>query len=108
MGIVDIASEQVRRAGAKWVERIDLDIGALSGVEMDALDFAWSCAVRDTVLYRAERCVNRIPGRAQCMDCHAVFDVSELFSPCPECGEYMTNIIQGKELRVKSLTVVRD
>ena len=105
MGIVDLASEQVRRAGRRQVDRIDLDIGSLAGVELDALDFAWQSAVRRTVLQDAERRINRIPGKARCLDCGAVFPVSELYEPCPRCGEYLTELVQGKELRVKSLVV---
>ncbi len=105
IGIVDLASEQVRRAGRRQVDRIDLDIGSLAGVELDALDFAWQSAVRRTVLQDAERRINRIPGKARCLDCGAVFPVSELYEPCPRCGEYLTELLQGKELRVKSLVV---
>ncbi len=105
MGIVDIAAEQVRRAGAAQVERIDLDIGELAGVEFDALDFAWRAGVRHTVLDRAERHINRIPGRGRCMDCDTEFDLPELYHPCPNCGGFLAEVIRGKELRVKSLTV---
>ena len=60
LSIVDIADEQVRKTGARQVEQIDLDIGALSGVELDALDFAWDAGVKDTVLEKAQRNINRI------------------------------------------------
>lgn len=105
MGIVDIAAEQVRKAGAARVERIDLEIGELAGVEFDALDFAWKAGVRQTVLDHAERRIERIPGRGRCMDCHAEFDLPELYHPCPICGGYLAEVIRGKELRVKSLTI---
>lgn len=105
LSIVDIAGEQVRRAGAARVDRIDLDIGTLAGIEFPALDFAWSAGVRHTVLERAERHINRIAGRARCMDCGHEFDTDELFVACPACGEYLIEVIRGKELRVKSLVV---
>ena len=105
MGIVDLARAQVQRSGHRRVDRIDLDIGTLSGVELDALDFAWQSAVRRTVLQDAERHINRIPGKARCLDCGAVFPVQALYEPCPRCGEYLTELLQGKELRVRSLVV---
>lgn len=105
MSIVDIAEEQVRKAGARKVDRIDLDIGTLAGVEMDALEFAWSEGVKNTVLAGARRNIHRIKAKARCGDCGREYEIEQLFDPCPFCGEFLNELIQGKELRVKSLTV---
>lgn len=106
MSIVDIAQTQVRQAGAHRVESIELDIGQLAGVEWTALDFAWQAGVNQTVLEQAERIVNHIPGEARCLDCGKVFKMEALYDTCPECGSYFSDIIGGRELRVKALTVV--
>ncbi|MBK7406595.1 MAG: hydrogenase maturation nickel metallochaperone HypA [Saprospirales bacterium] len=103
--IVDIAEEQVRKAGAVTVDSIELEIGTLAGVEWDALDFAWQAAVPRTVLANAERIVQRVPARARCSNCQAEFELPEWFAPCPDCGETLSNLLQGRELRVKSLVV---
>lgn len=105
MGIVDIAQEQVRRAEARQVDEIELDIGTFSGVEMAALRFAWSEGIRGSVLATAKPIINQIPGKARCMDCGHLFAVEQLYEACPKCGEYLTEIVQGKELKVKSLVV---
>lgn len=105
MSIVDIAEEQVQRAGARHVEEIELDIGTLAGIEMTALEFAWSEGVRNTVLATAKRTINHIPAKSRCLDCGCVFPVDTLFQSCPKCGEYLNEMIQGKELKVKSLVV---
>lgn len=105
LSIVDIAEEQTRKANARHVDRIDLEIGLLSGVEFDALDFAWDAGVKHTVLEHAERHVHKIPARAKCMDCGHEFPIEELFEACPACGQFLNEVIQGKELRVKSLEV---
>ena len=105
LSIVDIAEEEVRKANASSVDLIELDIGKLSGVEINALEFVWDQAVKETVLEKAERKINRIPGMARCMDCSRQFEMEELFDACPDCQQYFNDIIQGKELRVKSLTI---
>lgn len=105
LSIIDIAEEQTRKAGASKVDRIDLEIGLLAGVEFDALDFAWDAGVQNTVLQGAERYVHKIPARARCMDCGHLFDIEQLFEACPACGQYLTEVVQGRELRVKSLEV---
>ncbi len=105
MGIVDIAATAVKKANASTVEVIELEIGELSGIETDALLFAWDAAVKNTVLAQAQRDIRFIPGRARCSDCGEVFDMRQLYDPCPQCGNFLNEIIQGRELKVKALTV---
>lgn len=103
--IVDIAQEQVRLANAQRVDRIELDIGQLAGIEWSALDFAWDAAVKHTVLEQAERVIRRIPGQAQCLECGREFEISALYDACPVCNTYWNKILSGQELKVCALTV---
>lgn len=105
MSIIDIATDQARKAGADNVEEIELDIGELSGVEMEAFDFAWSQAVKETLLANATRVVNRIAGEGFCLDCEYRFPMQQLYDGCPSCNGHFIDIQKGKELRVKSLVV---
>ena len=105
LSIVDIANEQVRKARARKVDSIDLDIGTLAGIEMEALDFAWDAAVNRTVLAKAKRHINHIQARARCLDCGEVFEIQQLFDACPRCGNLFSELLRGKELRVRALTV---
>ena len=105
MSIIQLADEQVRLAGANSVECIELEIGQLAGIEMPALELAWEVAVKNTVLERAQRVISAVKGRARCLECHHEFDCHELYSKCPQCESYFSEIIQGKELKVRSLTV---
>jgi hydrogenase nickel incorporation protein HypA/HybF len=106
MSIIDIAGNEAGRAGAEAVEEIELDIGTLSTVDMDAFDFAWAQGVKDTILQDSRMTVNRIPGQARCLECEIEFPVQEVYDPCPACGQHLIEIMRGKELRVKSLVVV--
>lgn len=106
MGIVKIAEDETRKAQARKVERIELEIGTLAGIEFSALDFVWPAAVRDTVLEAAERQVDVIRGRARCMDCDTEFEMEQFYDACPRCKSNLKAILRGKELRVKALEVV--
>ncbi len=106
MGIVKIAEDEMRKAQARKVSCIELEIGTLAGIEFSALDFVWPAAVRDTVLEEAERKVEVIQGLARCMDCDTQFEVERLFDACPQCSSNLKAILKGKELRVKALEVV--
>lgn len=105
MSIVEIAREQAIKANAKNIEEIELDIGTLAGVELDALEFAWPEGVRSSMLENAKRKINRIEGRACCSDCNNMFTIENYYDACPECGSHLISITQGRELRVRSLVV---
>lgn len=106
LGIVDIAENETKKAHATSVEVIELEIGVLAGVELESLDFVWQTAVYNTVLEHAVKKINRIEGKAKCMDCDTVFKIDHLYDSCPKCQSYLKGVIQGKELRVKALEVV--
>ncbi len=103
MSIVETAEEKVKEHHAHSVESIDLVIGDLAGVDSHALDFAWESAVKDTVLQTAKRNIIHVPARAKCLECDCEFEIKELFDGCPLCGEPLLQIMQGKELQIKSM-----
>lgn len=105
MGILKIAENEAKKAGATKVDLIELEIGTLSGIELDALNFAWSRAIQDTVLATAEKKIDLIEAKAQCMECDHIFSLKQVYDPCPNCNNYLKGILQGKELRVKALEV---
>ena len=105
LGIVKIAEEETKKAKAAAVERIELVVGALSGVELRALKYVWPVAIKDTVLSDASLEIEYIEAEAECMDCNCVFTLKNVYDNCPECKSYLKNITKGKELKVKALEV---
>jgi hydrogenase nickel incorporation protein HypA/HybF len=106
MSIVDVAEEQVKIHHAKEVERIDLEIGALAGIDDHALEFAWEAGVKDTILEKALRIIHKHDGRARCLECNKEFEINTLYDPCPLCGEHLLQILQGKEMRIQSMVLL--
>ncbi len=105
LGILKIAENEAAKANAKKVEIIELEIGTLAGIEFDSLDFVWPAAVKDTILEHAKRETTIIKAKAKCVDCDTIFDVEKYYDSCPKCSSNFKSILQGKELRVKSLEV---
>ena len=79
--ILEITEKEVLKAKATKVEQIDLDVGMLSGIEMQALLFAWEACVPGTVLAGARRQIRRIPAKAKCVQCENIFDTQNFFDP---------------------------
>jgi hydrogenase nickel incorporation protein HypA/HybF len=101
--IVDIAVEQARAAGAERINSVEIDVGALAGVELESLRFCWDAA-RDREAAGAELVIHEIPGRGACPRCGIETEVEFHVALCPEC-EGGLSILQGRELRVRCLNV---
>lgn len=105
MSIIEIAEENARNANASVISEIELEIGTQSGVVLDALEFAMESATKDTMLESAEIKINTIAAKSKCSKCIHEFYIEDIFTACPECGNPFCEVIQGRELKVKSLKV---
>lgn len=106
INIVDIAVEEANKAGADLISEIVLDIGSLSGVEIEALKFAMDSAVKSSpVLDKSKLLINEIQAKARCRQCQNEFDVESVFSLCEKCQSYDMEILQGNEMKIRSLVI---
>jgi hydrogenase nickel incorporation protein HypA/HybF len=100
-----ILLETTREPVAKVVQ-VNVEIGALSHLEPDALKFCFDAVVSGSIAEGARLNITQTPGRGRCLQCKAETDVQQLYDPCPECGAFGLEIIQGQELRLSSLEVI--
>ena len=105
MGIVRIAEDDLTKSSAQGIEKIELEIGDLAGIDLDSMEYLWEAAVKGTALETAEKKIHRIGGRGVCLDCDQEFELEQHFDSCPNCNSFLKQILQGKELRVKALQV---
>ncbi len=105
LNIVDIASKTATDATATKINEVEIEVGILSGVIIEALEFALESAVKNTLLENAKIIINRIKARAKCNNCNTEFEPVDLIAECPVCSSYDFKIINGRELRVKSINV---
>jgi hydrogenase nickel incorporation protein HypA/HybF len=103
--ILDIATKEAHAAQGNIIDEIEIDIGALSGIDMNAFWFAWNIAVKNTLLANAKANIHHIEGMARCLMCEQKFAIQHYADPCPACGEHIIQVTSGKELRVKALTI---
>ncbi len=105
MSIVDLAEEEAKKVKSSEISQLVLEIGTMAGIEFYALDTALEAAVRGTMLEDAEIVVDKVQAKARCSDCGHVFEIEQVYDACPECNSFFHEIIQGKELKIKSLVV---
>ncbi len=105
LSIIDIANEEALRANAERINEIEIEIGTISGVEISALEFSLELAVKNTLLENAQRKIISIPAKAECLECNSIFSMTTFYEPCPSCKSFTIKIIQGKELKIKSINI---
>lgn len=96
--------EHARRAGGTRVVRVRLRIGELSGVDPEALRFAFATLLSGTPADGAVVDIEPVPALAHCPDCARDFapDADAGFD-CPYCGRFGGTLTQGRELELTRL-----
>ncbi len=105
LNIVQMADEFARREQAQTIEVIDLEIGELSGVVIDALEFCFQAAKKNTLATDAEIVIHPIPGQGHCTQCETEFPIARWPEPCPSCQGWSVQIIAGRDMKVRSITI---
>jgi hydrogenase nickel incorporation protein HypA/HybF len=103
--VVQIVQDYARREGFGRVKTVRLEVGRLSGVEMEAMRFCFDAAARTTPAEGARLEIVEVPGTAWCLRCSASVPLAARYDPCPHCGGYQLQVTGGTEMRVKELEV---
>lgn len=104
-GIVDIVLTTMKDNQASVLHAVQVDVGMMSGVEPDALQFCWESVIRDTPAQGAQLSIHLVPVVGRCFDCGHMFDVKDYVFVCPKCGSRIVQTASGKELRVTSIDI---
>ncbi len=105
MNIVNIACKEAQKDGATSISTIELDVGKLSGVMVDSLNFCYDSACKGTLAESSELMINEVPAMALCKNCGESFEIDSFMALCPKCESYEIDILQGRELRLRAVSV---
>jgi hydrogenase nickel incorporation protein HypA/HybF len=104
--LVELAREEAARAGASRVDKLIVEIGALSHVDGHALTFAFDSARMGGVTDRAVLDIVETPGKAWCMTCDAVVEIARRGQDCPACGGARLMVQGGEEMKLTAMEIV--
>ncbi len=105
MNVLAIVEENAKTLRAVIVHEIEMDIGELSGVDCDALEFALLHSKKNELLRKVKYVINKIPAKARCKGCNFEFDLSDFYTACPKCSKFDHVFLQGRELKVKTIKI---
>ena len=104
-GVLQLIEDSARQQRFSRVSTVWLEIGELSGVEVEAMKFCFDAVTRDSVAQGARLEIIALPGSGWCMACAATVPMSEVFGECPLCGGHQMQVTGGTEMRLKELEV---
>ena len=99
------AEEQARLQDFSTVDVVRLEIGPLSGVEIEAIKFGFDVVMRGSLAEQAKLEIIETEAKAWCMMCGETVSIKERFDACPKCHSHQLQVTAGDEMRIKELEV---
>lgn len=100
--------EQIEKAAAQHpgaVRSAQVRIGVLSGVDCEALRFAWEIARAGTPFASTALEIENVPLRVRCPSCGSIHAAEMHAILCPLCVTPEQEILEGRELQLSSLEI---
>lgn len=98
--------EIIDKEGASEAIRVTVSIGALSGVERDALEFALPLVAEGTHFENTEFEFEEVPVKVKCGDCGKISFPEVPMMICMECSSSNIELIEGNEFIIKNMEIV--
>ncbi len=104
--IVDSVTESLARYPGACVVEVRLRVGALAAVAEDSLQFCYGIAIEGTALAGSRLAVRHLPVVMHCARCARDVTLEGVQSfRCPDCGELLGEMRQGRELEIESIGI---
>ncbi len=99
-----IIEREAKRQGFTRVRRVILEVGELSCVAPEALEFCFGAVMANSPAEGAMLEIVPIPGRGRCARCGQEAAMAELYEVCSNCLGPLT-VIQGLAVQLQALAV---
>ena len=107
--LADAVMAEAEARGHTAITTVHLRLGPLSGVDKDALQFAFPLACDGTPLHGARLVIEDVPLRVSCEACGAETQPPSLHElACSKCGAAATRIVRGRELELSAFEVAEE
>ena len=106
ISMIDQITEESETRGGLQVEAVHLKLGVFSGVDKDALSFAYHLACEGTPLQGSRLVIETIPLVIYCPSCKVERTPNSIYQLCcPQCQTPAQDIIRGREIEVAALEI---
>lgn len=105
--MIEQLEEAVKKEDGNFcrIESIDLELGLMSGVERDALEFVFPIASQGTIAQDAVLHFEEIPVLVKCNKCNSSSNPEFPVIICMKCSSTDVDVVAGKDFKIKSMEV---
>jgi len=101
--LAGIVLEVASKEKLSEVTTVNIALGKMIHIVPDIFDFAFRECIRGTIASDASLNIEVLPVKTRCLGCHEESFTEESGFICRKCGSANLEIIQGKEIFVKSI-----
>ncbi|MBA4388079.1 MAG: hydrogenase maturation nickel metallochaperone HypA [Verrucomicrobia bacterium] len=105
MALLQQLQDEARKEKAVRITSVTITVGTLSGVDPEALEFAFRMAAEDTISAQARLIIEKIPAAVQCKACGKRMKPKTRSAACRTCGSCDIEITAGRELMLKNMEI---
>ena len=102
---LEMAEQQLRLQGGQRIHRLAFRVGPLSGVQPDALRFAFDVIAQGSCADGAKIDIEEIPLRCWCSACTREFEPAGFAFVCPGCAQVSHEVRSGRDFDLVSLEI---
>jgi hydrogenase nickel incorporation protein HypA/HybF len=103
--LLDTVERVASDEGSDHVDVVHLRIGGMSGVNSDALQFAFEVLSKGTVAEKGRLEIDHVPIKIRCSACGAEAHAEDYVFLCPSCQSSEIEIVSGRELEIDYILV---
>ena len=104
--IVNTIQEYVHGNNVQKVIKVILEVGRVSGVVPESLEFCFGVCTKETMLEGAQLEIQSVSAVGRCKGCGEEFDLLENDFSCPTCEASEWDMVSGRDLIIKGLEVI--
>lgn len=105
LSMIEQIEEEVAKRGGGTVETVFVRVGVLSGVDAQALNFAYELAREGTELAGSRLEIEVVPLLVYCAQCASTHAPNPQQICCPRCLTPPQQVLEGKELEVRGFEI---
>ena len=103
VALIEQVEEAVAAENGIRASCVTVSVGALSGVDCEALELAFPVAAEGTIVQGARLVMNQVEARVRCKSCEAETVPDFPFFFCETCGSTDIEFLSGRELLLQSI-----
>jgi len=101
--LLRIIEERAVSEGFQSVSKVLLEVGELSHVEPEAMQFCFASVMKGSCAEHAKLEIVRITGKGLCTQCKNITELHQYYDPCQHCGAFGVQAHDGQHIRIQAL-----